>query len=354
MYKTCKAIIIQKPLHAEVKEIKLPEVTDESIVIRTFYSAISSGTEVKTWNGKTGKLGGELWYPLVPGYEQVGIVEYVGPKAKMKTALGEDIKVGDRVMSNEIRNYPDYCAAWGGQVEISVKNSSTAPSPFDMPAIIPEKLSFQDAVVCYLAAVAQKGINKVGIKEGETVIVTGMGAVGLSALQLAKLAGAKTIAIDKGQWKSDRVKSIADHVICHNASYETLIPMVADITKGRMADVVIEATGDSKVINNLRKLTRDGGWEIDDDGARVHLQGDYPEPVCLTPYQEWFNRNLRLSMSCALRAGDKESILKLASEGKFNTDILWDKEVPLEQAPFEYADIENNRDNRMKTLIKWN
>jgi threonine dehydrogenase-like Zn-dependent dehydrogenase len=58
-------------------------------------------------------------------------------------------------------------------------------------------------------------------------------------------------------------------------------------------------------------------------------------------------------MSCALRAGDKESILKLASEGKFNTRILWDKEVSLAQAPFEYEDIDKNRDNRMKTLINW-
>ena len=353
MYDKCKAIIIEKPLHAVVKEIKLPPVTDESIVIRTAYSAISSGTEVKTWNGKTGKLGGELWYPLVPGYEQVGIVEYVGPKVQMRSALGEIFKVGDRVMSNEVRNYPDCCAAWGGQVGISVKNGSTAPSPFDMPAIIPDSLSFQDAVVCYLAAVAQKGIDKVGIKADDTVIVTGMGAVGLSALQLAKLAGARIIAVDKGYWKVERVKEIADYTICHNAANETLIPLIADITDGRMADVVIEATGDSKVVNNLRKLVRDGGWERDDDGGRIHLQGDYPEPICLTPYQEWFNRNLRISMSCALRAGDKENILKLAAEGKFDTKILWDKEVPLEQAPFEYEDIEKNRDSRMKTLIDW-
>ncbi|OHB52696.1 MAG: hypothetical protein A2Y12_03300 [Planctomycetes bacterium GWF2_42_9] len=353
MFEICKAIIIEKPLKAVVKDIRLSEVTDESIVIRTMYSAISSGTEVKTWNGKTGKLGGELWYPLVPGYEQVGVVEYVGPKAKMKSALGETYKVGDRVMSNEIRNFPDYCAAWGGQVGISIKNSFTAPSPFDMPAIIPDNLSFQDAVVCYLGAVAKKGIDKVGIKKGETVIITGMGAVGLSALQLAKLAGAKTIAIDKGQWKIDRVKKYADYTICHNAAHENLISLVADITGGRMADVVIEATGDATVVNNLRKLVRNGGWERDDDGGRIHLQGDYPDPICLTPYQEWFNRNLRISMSCALRAGDKESILKLASEGKFDTKILWDKEVPLEKAPFEYEDIDKNRDNRIKTLINW-
>lgn len=354
MYKKAKAVIIEKPLNAVVKEIRLPEVTDESIVIKTTYSAISSGTEVKTWNGKTGKLGGELWYPLVPGYEQVGIVEYVGPKASMKTAKGENIKIGDRVMSNEIRSFPDHCAAWGGQVGISVKNSVTAPSPFDMPALIPDSVTWQQAVVAYLASVAHKGIRKVGIKEGETIVVTGMGAVGLSAAQLAKLKGGNVIVVDKSQWKLDRVKKIFDQTICINASHENAILALADLTNGRMADVVIEASGDSAVVNNLRKMVRNGGWEIDDDGGRIHLQGDYPDPICLTPYQEWFNRNLRLSMSCALSAGDKEAILSLIEEGKFNADILWDKEVPVDQAPAEYAEIDRNRDNRMKTLLKWN
>ncbi|OHB57625.1 MAG: hypothetical protein A2Y12_17930 [Planctomycetes bacterium GWF2_42_9] len=346
------AIIVDRPRNASIEEIKLPQINDESIVIRTTYSAISTGTEIKVWNGKTGKLGGALWYPLVPGYEQVGIVEYVGPKAR-KTALGEILKVNDRVMANEVRRYPDFCAAWGGQIGMSVKNATTSSSPFDMPAKIPDALSFQDAVVCYLAAVAKKGIDKIGLKKNETVIVIGMGAVGLSALQLATLAGTKTIAMDKSSWRLERAKPFCAMSLCADASHEDIVEKIESLTNGKMADVVIEASGDSAVVNNLRKLIRDGGWELEDDGGRIHLQGDYPEPICFTPYQEWFNRNLRISMTCALKAGDKESILKLASEGKFNTKVLYDKEISFKEAPSEYAELEKHRDHRMKTVLKW-
>ena len=237
MYATAQAIIIEKPRHAAVKEIRLPEVNDESIVIRTVYSGISTGTEIKVWNGKTGKLGGQLWYPLVPGYEQVGIVEYVDPKAG-KTATGETLKVGDRVMANELRVYPDYCAVWGGQVGISVKNAQTSPSPFDMPAKIPDSLDWQDAVVCYLAAVAHKGIEKVGIHEGETVLIIGMGAVGLSAAQLVKLRGGRLIIMDKSSWRLERAKKFPEHAICADASHAEAVEAVAEVTGGAMVATV--------------------------------------------------------------------------------------------------------------------
>lgn len=354
MYKTSKAIVIERPRHAVVKEIPLPEVDENSVVIKTTYSAISTGTEIKVWNGKTGKLGGELWYPTVPGYEQVGVVEFVGKNA-IKSFAGETFNVGDRVMANEIRTYPDsYCASWGGQVGMSIKNSTVSGSPFDMPAKIPDGVTDKQAVVAYLACVAHKGIEKVGINKDDTVLVIGMGAVGLSAAQLAKIYGCKRLIImDKSQWRLERAKPFADDAIVADASHEAAVEALAELTDGRMADVVIEASGDSTVPNNLRRMVREGGWELGDDGGRIHLQGDYPEPVCLTPWQEWFNRNLRISVTCAILPGSKETILKLIAEGKFNADILWDKEITLEEAPAEYEELEKNRATRMKTLIRW-
>lgn len=350
MFEIAKAVIIERPRHAAVKDIRLPAVDDESIVVRVHYSAITTGTEIKTWNGRTGKLGGKLWYPLVPGYEEVGEVVYVGPKAQT-TSTGETLRVGDRVMANEVRSYPDHCAAWGGQVGLAVKNPTTASSPFDRPAKIPDNVPYPSAAVAYLPAVAKKGIDKAGVREGETVVVIGMGAVGLSAVQLCKLRGARVIAIDKSPWKAKRIEKVADHAIgCDGLlAYEP----VADLTGGRMADVVIECSGDSKVVDGLCQLVREGGWEVGDDGGRLHLQGDYPDPISITQYAQWFNRNLRISTSCALKAGDKEAVLHLMAEGKFDATFLYDKEIPVDQAPAEYEELEQNLDRRVKTILRW-
>jgi threonine dehydrogenase-like Zn-dependent dehydrogenase len=144
-----------------------------------------------------------------------------------------------------------------------------------------------------------------------------------------------------------------DEIICTDAGTEYSYESVWAANGGKGVDVLIEASGDSTVINWTRKMVREGGWDLGDDGARIHFQGDYPDPISLTPYQEWFNRNLRISMSCAILPGGKEKILSLISEGKFNADVLWDKEVKLADAPNEYEDIERHRCTRMKTLIDW-
>jgi threonine dehydrogenase-like Zn-dependent dehydrogenase len=182
-------------------------------------------------------------------------------------------------------------------------------------------------------------------------VVIGMGAVGLSALQLAKLAGATTIAVDISPWRVERVKKFADHCVACDGS--KAYKPIAEITQGRMADVVIEASGDSSVVNSLSPLIREGGWERDDDGGRIHLQGDYPDPISITQYAQWFNRNLRISTSCAFKPGDKEYQLNLIREKKFDARILWDKEISVDDVPKEYASLEAKYDSRIKTLIKW-
>jgi threonine dehydrogenase-like Zn-dependent dehydrogenase len=290
----------------------------------------------------------------VPGYEQVGIVEWVGCNAK-PTFDGRVLEVGQRVMANEIRTYPSpLCASWGGQVAWSVKNPTVSGGPFDWPSIIPDNITDQQAVVAYLAAVAHKGIEKVGINKGESVLVIGAGAVGVSAAQLARIYGCgRLLLMDKSQWRLDRVKHLVDETICVDGGAPFAHELVIEANGGKGVDVLIEASGDSNVINWTRKMVREGGWDLDDDGARIHFQGDYPDPISLTPYQEWFNRNLRISMSCAILPGGKEKILELISNGQFDADVLWDKEIALESAPSEYEELDLNRLIRMKTLIDW-
>ena len=78
-----------------------------------------------------------------------------------------------------------------------------------------------------------------------------------------------------------------------------------------------------------------------------------PDPISITQYSQWFNRNLRISTSCALKAGDKETVLQMMADGKFNASLLWDKEITVDQAPDEYEELEQNLARRVKTVVKW-
>ncbi len=348
MYEKAKAIVVSQPSHAEVKDISLCPVDEDTIVIKTEYSAISTGTELKVWSGLSGHLGGQLWYPLIPGYEEVGEIVWVGKNVK-------GYQIGDRVMANEVRYYPNHCAAWGGQCGLAIKNKKTAPSPFDPPAKIPDNVSYQQAVLAYLAAVAEKGINKVKINVGETVLVIGMGMIGISAVQLAKLEGAKVIAMDINRKRLELAESFADEII--DARKDNPVKILQQMTNNRLADVIVECSGNPKVISELYQYLRNGGWTNDDDGGRIHLQGDYPYPIIINWYQPWFTKNMRISMTCAIRPGGKEKILKLMSEGKFRTDTILNSdmtlEMPVDDAQNAYKTLKESDGDIFKILLKW-
>jgi len=349
MHEKAKAIVVEKPRLAVVKEIPVCPVDDETVIVKTTYSAISTGTEMKVWSGLSGSLGGELWYPLVPGYEEVGEVVHVGKKSKY------NLKVGDRVMANECRYFPEHCHAWGGQCGLAIKNSKTSPSPFYYPVRIPDNVSYQEAVIAYLATVAHKGINRVKPKKGQTVFVIGMGMIGISWIQLAKLAGCRVIAMDINDRRLKLGAKFADEVI-DGKSYDP-VGALRKLTKDKMADLIVECSGDHTGVTDLFKYLKDGGWGLDDEPGYIHLQADYPWPVTIAPYQKWFTKNVNMSLTCALQPGGKEAILKLISEGKFDAKTILDSdmtpEMPVDSAPKAYEMVDQSKKDIFKVILKW-
>ncbi|MCK4417973.1 MAG: zinc-binding dehydrogenase [Candidatus Latescibacteria bacterium] len=331
-----KAIVFERPGEAVIRQIRLPEIDDETIVVKTHYSAISTGTELSIYNGLTPPLDGNLWYPLVPGYEEVGEVVRVGDKVG-------DFKVGDRVMANEVRVYPGYCAAWGGQVEYAVKNPQTSPAEGDGCVKIPENVTYQEAVIAYLAGVARKGIEKVGIEKGDTVLILGQGVIGLSASQLAKLKGATVIVADLYEERLEVGRRFADYAI--DTSCEQPLQRLKEITGNELADVVFEVTGDSGCFSQAIEFVKPEG--------QIHYQGYYANPIIITQYHRWFVKDPTITMTCALRSQDKKEILSLISQGKFDAKSLITKEVSVDDAPETYEESNNNRDKILKVLFSW-
>jgi len=293
----------------------------------------------------------EIWYPCVPGYEEVGEIVYMGKKAPL-TFSGAKLKVGDRVMANEVRLYHECCSAWGGQIEYAIKNSKTMAGRQDLCVKIPDNVSYEEAVISYLAAVAKKGIDKVDIKRGEIVLVIGMGVVGLSAVQLAKLRGAeKVIAMDIRRNRLLRAKKYTNFLI--DSSNPNHVKKLKDITNGKLADVIIECSGDYHSASEVYRYVREGGWEVNDDGGRIHFQGYYLLPPTMGPYQKWFTKNMRISMSCQFKPGDKDEILRLISQKKFDAKSLYSDKYLVDDAPKAYEELRKNRYEILKILFKW-
>jgi Zn-dependent alcohol dehydrogenase len=94
------------------------------------------------------------------------------------------------------------------------------------------------------------------------VVVSGLGAVGLSIVQAAVVAGATTIvAADLHEGRRERALTLgATHAI--DPSAEPVDKVARTLTDGRGADVTFDAVGRGDVVESLMKATRNGGTTV--------------------------------------------------------------------------------------------
>lgn len=173
--------------------------------------------------------------PFVPGFEGAGTVTEVGPEVS-------SVQVGDRVM---------VFAGMGCFAETVVTEASrTAPSP-------PSLTDVEAAVFMTAYGTSYHGlVDRAGLADGETVVVLGAaGGVGIAAVEIAKLLGARVAAAVSSDRKAEFVLSRgADAVIRYDR--EDLRGAIRDFTEGRGADVVYDPVGGSASEAAFRSL----GW----------------------------------------------------------------------------------------------
>ena len=174
--------------------------------------------------------------PFIPGGEAAGIVTAVG-------AGVTDFKVGDRAM---IRTRLGACA-------------ELANAKAELCDRVPEALTIEEAGVfrggytTAYHALLQRG----RLTAGEWVLVHGAaGGIGIAAIQVAKLFGAKVIATaSTDEKRAACLEEGADHAIDYRGGF---VDAVKDLTGGRGVDIVYDPIGDKVAEESLRCLAWGG------------------------------------------------------------------------------------------------
>jgi S-(hydroxymethyl)glutathione dehydrogenase/alcohol dehydrogenase len=235
---------------------------------------------------------GSLRYPMpiVLGHEAAGIVEEVGPEA-------HGVQLGDHVVLSWNphcghcfycdRDLPILCesylahgpkaVAFDGESRARLKDGRELKQlmfigAFGEYAVVadhqaipmPKELPFDRACLigCGVMTGVGAALNVARIGYGDTVMVAGCGAVGLSAVQGARLAGAgEIIAVDLD---GDKL-ALAERVgatLSVNARRENPVAIAKAKTGGRGVDVVLEAAGGTASFRNAVEAVRPGGEVI--------------------------------------------------------------------------------------------
>jgi L-iditol 2-dehydrogenase len=311
-----------------VEESARPEVGPTDILVRASACGICSG-DIMPWYIKRKA-------PLVLGHEPVGIVEATGASVR-------DFKRGDRVFVHHHapcfqcaacrRGEYVQCPTWratnispGGMAEFFLVSAENQRDTL----ILPDSLGDADGVLIEPAACVVKSLRRSGLKAGETILIIGLGIMGMMHVKLARHLGAgMIIGADLFHSRASRAVELgADKGIV--VAGDNLIPQVREITKGAMADVVIVGPGTSKAIS--------AGIAASGKGATVVQFTATPpdDELLVKPHDLYFNET-RLVPSYSCGPEETREALALVQRGVINASELVTHRFPLAEITEAFA-----------------
>ncbi|CAN5493220.1 zinc-binding dehydrogenase [soil metagenome] len=263
----------------EIREFPRPDLPTGAALLRTARSEVC-GTDVHLWHGR---LAG-VPYPIIPGHVSAGVLE--SARGPLRGLDGSTLREGDRVVFFDVHRTcgrcractvhrtPTRCAARRvyGITDSAAEGlfGGWAQAIYLEPGVglarLPDTVSFDDYIGggCGLLT-AVHIVERATLRPGDSVIVQGTGAVGLSTIALARLSGASSImAIGAPAARLALAREMgADHVFDLEAtSISQRLEDVRALTHGEGADVVVEAAGSASAVEEGLTLTRDGGCYV--------------------------------------------------------------------------------------------
>lgn len=302
-------------------------------------------------------MGIEDFFPVIGGHEGAGVVIEIGPGVT-------SVKVGDHVSASFVPSCGRcrYCSTGrqnlcdaGAQTFIGGMITDGTHRHFargDKPVTLMAKLGTfseyscvaEDSVIkveqdipfecvalvsCGVATGWGSATSRAGTQAGDTVVVVGIGGIGMNAVQGARMAGAtRIIAIDPVEFKREKAMEFgATHTF---SSMEEAIPAVMEMTWGQMADRVIMTPG------VLRGEMMESGMTLAGKGGTVVVTAispmmDSTASINLFQLAMW-NKEIKGTIFGSLNPrADIPALLDMYRAGQLKLDELITKTYSIEQ-----------------------
>lgn len=341
-----KAVRFYEPLNVKYEEVEIKDPKEGEVQVQ-IKAALTCGTDVKTY-----RRGHPVLIKKTPsgfGHEFSGVISKVG-----KNVYG--FKEGDRVVAANSAPCGKcfFCKRGDYNLCENLEFLNGAYAEYiNVPQAIvkrnliklPEDLSFERAAFAEPLANVVHGIEKTGIKPGQTVGVMGLGPIGLMFVKLAKMKGARVIAAGRNPLKLLAAKEFgnADEIV-DLTKYKNPEKIFLDFSDGKKGlDVAVECVGLPEIWESMFTYVRKGGT--------VHLFGGCKAGthVSIDTRRLHYDEIKVLSIFHHTPQYFREA-LRLIYEEKLPVEKLITETVPLASA--EEALIKHMNGRAIKILIK--
>jgi 3-hydroxyethyl bacteriochlorophyllide a dehydrogenase len=270
------AVVLQAPETLDVSQLLLDAPGDADVVVDVSFSGISTGTERLLWSGKMPAFPG-MGYPLVPGYESVGVVHDAGPASGLRP--------GQTVFVPGARCFGPVRGLFGASASRLVVPGTRA--------VAVDRAPDHRLILLSLAATALHAVA------GATPdLIIGHGVLGRLAARLAVLdGGAPTV------WETNAVRR-------NGATGYTVVDPATD--ERRDYNCILDVSGDAGLLDTLIGRCARGG--------EIVLAGFYDRISFAFPPA--FMRETRLRIAAEFRDDDLRATAAMVEQGRLSLDGL--------------------------------
>lgn len=327
-----KAVFIEAPGKAAVKEVPVPEIGDHDVLIKVKASGIC-GTDIHIYRGEY--LGS---YPIIPGHEFSGVVEKVGSKTS-RIKVGDHVSVEPNISCGNcsacLNNRQNFCENWDG---VGV----TLPGGMAEYASAPEKAVFSIGDLSFLSGAFVEplscvlhGVQKTNIRLADNILIIGAGPIGILLSKALQLQGANIITqVDKNPSRLELARKSG--AVYTESSLDSLEP--------DSFDVVVDASGVPFLMEQCQNYARKGG--------KVLYFGVPPKDAILKlPAFPIFEKGLHI-LSTFTSVRNSIQAVRLLASGRLDVEQLVSHQLPLEELEKGIDLIENGKEGVLKVIMK--
>lgn len=259
---TMKAAVMTGTRQIRIEDHPLPKPRENEALVKVMAVGVC-GSDVHYYeHGRIGRYVVEGRFVL--GHECAGEVVAIGDKVT-KVAVGDRVAVEPGVTCGTCP------ACKAGRYNLCPDVQFLATPPVDGAFVqymahredflfkIPDTMTYEAAALVEPFSVGIHAARRAGIRPGSTIVIMGMGPVGLMAVVAARAYGAETIiAADLEEGRLHAARQLgATHTIQVNR--ENTAAIIDELTGGIGADVAFETAGSDKALQSALKSLRRGG-----------------------------------------------------------------------------------------------
>jgi 2-desacetyl-2-hydroxyethyl bacteriochlorophyllide A dehydrogenase len=330
-----KAVQVVAPSQLAVVDVPIPEAGTNALV--RVHRAGVCGTDVKVFKDQ---IPGPR--PLVMGHEMVGTV--VEPGSRGLVAAGTRVLIDPATACGYCdvcrRSLRHLCRNGGllGRDSDGVFSEFIA-APEEKLHVIPDAVSDDAASVLQVLGTCVHAQRAVNVFPTDVVAVIGLGVAGLLHVQLLAARGIhQLVGITRSQWKLDLASEFG---AIATATAEQADDVLAEISHGLGADLVVEAAGVEETLGQAIHLTGIGG--------EVLVFGTLTGGDRGLPYYDLYHKELTIFNPRAATPADYDAGIELAAAGRLRLEDLVTHTVVADDAADAFAAVQES--SSLKVVI---